>query len=230
MTSIAADARPGPVRKTKKSCRRDPADLCGEKRLRILDRATIAFLTRGFEGTNLEDVAIAAGVGKVTIYNYFADKSDLFENVLLKAVQETGRPLRDILNKDAPFEDVLIEFSVCYIQRMMRPVAGNRCFYDIARVLIGATHQHPHLTQSCVDIFSRDLRQPLIDFLERRAAIGEFVPQQSCEFLAAHFIQALFFTNAVAMDRNNAPKPEMLPSHARQKVSLFLYGCRGRPN
>lgn len=230
MTEIATESRSTKPRRVRKSGPRNPAELCGEKRLRILDRATVAFLTHGFEGTNLEDVAIAAGVGKVTIYNYFIDKSDLFENVLLKAVQEMGRPLRDTLRLDQPLEDVLSRFAECYIERMLRPVAGTRRFHELARVLVGASLKHPEISRSCAVIFQNDLYAPLVQYMEIKVGMGELPRHQDCAFLATHFIQSLFFTNAVALDPSSAPAPEEIRDYAQRKVALFLYGSRGRPN
>src|SRR5665213_2833931 len=51
----------------------------------IVDAALHLFAERGFAATKLEDVA-AAGIGKGTIYLYFATKDDLFRAVVRQAV------------------------------------------------------------------------------------------------------------------------------------------------
>lgn len=48
-----------------------------ETRQRISDVATEMFCARGFEAVTLDDIAAAAGVSKMTVFNYFARKEDL---------------------------------------------------------------------------------------------------------------------------------------------------------
>ena len=49
-----------------------------ETRERISDVATRLFLARGFEAVTLEEIAAAAKVSKMTVFNYFSRKEDLF--------------------------------------------------------------------------------------------------------------------------------------------------------
>jgi AcrR family transcriptional regulator len=49
-----------------------------ETRQRISDVATGLFFARGFDAVTIEEIAAAANVSKVTVFNYFARKEDLF--------------------------------------------------------------------------------------------------------------------------------------------------------
>jgi AcrR family transcriptional regulator len=49
-----------------------------ELRQRISDVATGLFLTRGFDDVSVSEVAAVAGVSKMTVFNYFPRKEDLF--------------------------------------------------------------------------------------------------------------------------------------------------------
>ncbi|APR84336.1 Transcriptional regulator, TetR family protein [Minicystis rosea] len=49
-----------------------------ETRQRISDVATGLFYERGFDAVTIEEIAAAAKVSKVTVFNYFARKEDLF--------------------------------------------------------------------------------------------------------------------------------------------------------
>jgi AcrR family transcriptional regulator len=53
-----------------------------EKRTLILKAAGRVFYLKGFEGTKIEDVAKEAGIGKGTVYEYFASKQQLFEEMV----------------------------------------------------------------------------------------------------------------------------------------------------
>jgi AcrR family transcriptional regulator len=49
-----------------------------ETKQRLSDVATGLFYARGFESVTVEEIAAAANVSKVTVFNYFARKEDLF--------------------------------------------------------------------------------------------------------------------------------------------------------
>ena len=48
-----------------------------ETRQRLADLATVMFAARGFDHVSVADVAEAAGVSKMTVFNYFPRKEDL---------------------------------------------------------------------------------------------------------------------------------------------------------
>lgn len=56
-------------------------------RVRLLEAAARYFAEHGYEATNVNDVAAAAGVAKGTIYNYFESKDELFGGVLAEAAR-----------------------------------------------------------------------------------------------------------------------------------------------
>lgn len=60
-----------------------PKDL--EKRQRILNAAKQLFLQHGYHGSSMNQIALKAGVTKLTVYNHFQDKATLFSC----AVEET---------------------------------------------------------------------------------------------------------------------------------------------
>ena len=58
------------------------AQLIVARRTQILDAATRVFASKGFNRATIRDVAQAAGVADGTIYNYFANKTDLLFGLL----------------------------------------------------------------------------------------------------------------------------------------------------
>ena len=65
------------------------------KRELILAGALRVFSEKGFHGATVEEVAEVAGVGKGTVYLYFASKTDLFVSV----VEEKLKELKGVLLK-----------------------------------------------------------------------------------------------------------------------------------
>jgi AcrR family transcriptional regulator len=51
-------------------------------RRRLLETAALHFAERGLDGAQIDAIALAAGYAKGTVYNYFANKEQLFAEVL----------------------------------------------------------------------------------------------------------------------------------------------------
>ena len=55
---------------------------------RLLETAAAQFAEKGLDGTNVDSVAVGAGFGKGTVYNYFASKEELFAEVLAEGCRQ----------------------------------------------------------------------------------------------------------------------------------------------
>ena len=62
-----------------------------DKRTQIIEAATRLFARRGYAGANISQIAAEAGIGKGTIYEYFASKEDLFFAVFEWYMQASGK-------------------------------------------------------------------------------------------------------------------------------------------
>ena len=58
-----------------------------ETRRRLIEAAKAEFASRGFAGARFDEISIAAGYSKGTIYNYFDSKADLFQEILIEWVE-----------------------------------------------------------------------------------------------------------------------------------------------
>lgn len=54
-----------------------------DRRLAVLEAATVLFSEKSFHDVKLDEVAVAADVGKGTIYTYFRSKEELFVQCLV---------------------------------------------------------------------------------------------------------------------------------------------------
>jgi TetR/AcrR family transcriptional repressor of mexJK operon len=76
------------------------------KRAAILEAATGAFLSHGYLGTSMDEIAAAAGVSKQTVYKHFSDKRSLFAEMVATVVDESRDPVESELATIRPSDDV----------------------------------------------------------------------------------------------------------------------------
>lgn len=75
------------------------------RRAKIVAAAEQRFVTEGFRATTMEAVAHAAGVSKVTLYNYFKDKDLLFDAVASVIAADMQSAFDVALAADGPIEE-----------------------------------------------------------------------------------------------------------------------------
>ena len=68
-----------------------PAAGQGDVETRLLDAATRLFLTRGYDGTSCDQVALDAQAGKASIYARYANKAALFAAVVDRMLARTAQ-------------------------------------------------------------------------------------------------------------------------------------------
>lgn len=82
-----------------------PKDL--EKRAKILQAAKSIFLKMGYHATNMNQIAKEAGVTKLTVYNHFQDKGNLFICAIEESCEESIRTKQFELTADSNFKQAL---------------------------------------------------------------------------------------------------------------------------
>ncbi|WP_312810541.1 TetR/AcrR family transcriptional regulator [Sedimentibacter sp.] len=78
------------------------------KRNEILDSARFLFKENGFHKTKMEDIALRAGVGKGTLYEYFSSKQEIFDEACVEYVKFIHDHVQKISELDISFKDKLI--------------------------------------------------------------------------------------------------------------------------
>lgn len=79
-----------------------------QKKQEILNSARILFKERGFHNTRMDDIAIAAGVGKGTLYEYFKNKQEIFDESCFGYVESIIDNVEDICSMDISFKEKLL--------------------------------------------------------------------------------------------------------------------------
>ena len=107
------------------------------KRRQIMEGARQVFLSAGFDGASMNDIARAAGVSKGTLYAYFNSKDELFEAIIRGEYAQAAERLCTF-RREGDARDMLTDFGVRLISRMSEP--GTR---SLARVVIAAAEKFP---------------------------------------------------------------------------------------
>jgi AcrR family transcriptional regulator len=153
------------MRKHRKSA---PA-LKAERRQAILDAALEVFAAQGFAAARLEDVARQAGVAKGTLYLYFRDKEELFEQILRVEGEQVFGHITALAADDSLRADVILKQILQFIQTQI--LGGNR--ERLMRILISEGHRFPKISE----LYYREIivkgRQAIMEIARRGAARGE---------------------------------------------------------
>lgn len=109
----------------------------------ILKAATTAFLSKGYAGASMDDVAAAAGVSKQTVYKHFADKERLFTAIILATtdqVDELVRVVAGTLTGDGEVDKALGELAHQFLGTLMQPD-----LLRLRRLVIATADRFPEL-------------------------------------------------------------------------------------
>src|ERR1700739_1895045 len=109
------------------------------KRRQIMDGARQVFLSAGFDGASMNDIARAAGVSKGTLYAYFDSKDHLFE-AIIRGEKAQAAERRCAFRREGSAREMLTDFGVRLMQRICEP--GTLA---LARVGIAAAEQFPNV-------------------------------------------------------------------------------------
>jgi AcrR family transcriptional regulator len=109
------------------------------KRRQILDGARRAFLSQGFDGASMNDIARVAGVSKGTLYVYFNSKEELFETLIREDRKQQAERL--VIPADAADpRTALAAYARTLITLMTQPEMIAQ-----VRIVIAVTGKFPNL-------------------------------------------------------------------------------------
>jgi AcrR family transcriptional regulator len=139
-----------------------------QRRQAILAAALKEFSDRGFAAARLDDVAVAAGIAKGTIYLYFRDKEALFQDLIRSEMSPVVATLETALAVDLPVRAV----AERAVELFVREIYGTSR-RDIIRLIISEGPRFPKLA----DFYYREVLSRIIAavraLLERALARGE---------------------------------------------------------
>ncbi|MRG86023.1 TetR/AcrR family transcriptional regulator [Salinibacillus xinjiangensis] len=79
------------------------------RRADILNAATNVFMEKGYENTTMKHIMEAAGVSRGGLYQYFANKEDLFEALLEEGLHEEATNIEQLMKSSDSHWGLLME-------------------------------------------------------------------------------------------------------------------------
>ena len=199
----------------------------GAKRRQIMEGARTVFLSAGFDGASMNDVARAASVSKGTLYAYFSSKDELFEAIIRAEYGQTAEKLCAFKREGNP-RAMLTDFGVRLIERMTQPA-----HMALARVVIAAAEKFPNIGRAFFEsgpLYGATRLSAELAALDRAGALR--VPD--AERAAWHFMdlcQSLVYKRLLFRVVDSV-RPEEIEEAVAAAVEVFFraYGARIAPS
>lgn len=200
---------------------RDRSAHCQAQSERILAAAQQCFTERGFHGASMAQIAETAGVSAGLIYRYFASKSELIHDIVLRQVELLEEEIRSL--KSSPLNaEFLANHFVDHLEgKDLSCMGGNNAptclrLVEPALVLeIIAESNRDAMIADALQTLHMRLDAIVKDWMLRPREEGGFgIPEAEIEMRAMSF-HALF--DGLKMRWARAPKPD--PELMRQALS-----------
>lgn len=190
----------------------------------IVEAATTAFLTNGYLGTSMDDIAALAAVSKRTVYQHFADKDRLFSEIVLATTDQIDGLVRMVADTLADTTDVssdLDELAGRLLGALMQPQ-----LVQLRRLVIANAERFPELGRAWYERGFERVLATLAGCFQRLADRG-LLKLDDPLLAAHHFVGQLLWIpmNQVMFTGDNLLETEAdVRRYADAAVRAFLTG------
>lgn len=166
-------------------------------RAAIVSGATEAFLANGYEGTSIDDVAVAAGIARRTVYNLYGDKEALFRAVLSQATQIAESYAARLAQVPAQVEGGDVEAVLIAMARDLADSIVGGPVTALRRLLLAEVGRFPDLAADYYERAPGLVMRTLADTIARFHSLGA-LHAPNAERAGEHFA---FLTIGASLDR-----------------------------
>jgi TetR/AcrR family transcriptional regulator, mexJK operon transcriptional repressor len=190
---------------------------------RLIAIAASMFMERGFEGTSIDAVAEAAGVGKATLYARYKDKGELFAAVLQRKIDRWLAQNETAEEATGSVEDVLLALARRTVAGALTPEA-----VAINRIVMAQSARFPSLAKLVHEQGWQRSNAAVAALLDRFARAGQIEVDDTA--VAADLFLSLIIGRQTRMAMLGIETdPEHVDQRVQAAVKLFLDGVRPRP-
>lgn len=193
-----------------------PKDL--EKRAKILQAAKSIFLKMGYHATSMNQIAKEAGVTKLTVYNHFQDKANLFICAIEESCEESICAKQFELNPESDFKQALglmchRALSIIYLPEAIK----------LDRVLFELAAEQSPLTQQFFDASHTRMSNVWCDFFEQAIAL-KFIqvdePLKQVDLIVSLMLGTRHHKVLLGLD--TVPTPMEINQIIQNAIEIFL--------
>jgi AcrR family transcriptional regulator len=206
---------------------RPPRELAGEVEERILDAACKVFLSRGFEGASIDEIAETARSGKPTIYARFPNKQALFAAAVTRQLLLKKARMASQVPASGTVEERLTSLGVTLVTETLTSE-----WIELIRLAIAETRRFPDLGDSiCRTARERggEMMARLIGEVAESGELGTLLVSPEHYTAAARYFTDLILLplliRALGGEKLDTVRAEIRP-HVAQRVAFFLAACR----
>jgi TetR/AcrR family transcriptional regulator, mexJK operon transcriptional repressor len=140
----------------------------GRKYDDVLAGARDVFLTQGFEGASVDDIARAAGVSKATLYSYFPDKRLMFLEVAKAECCRQVVGAEDKISPHIKLDEALMIAAITLVEFFT-----SDFYLRMYRVVVAESERFPELGREFYQTGPLLGRNRIVDYLKEAEARGE---------------------------------------------------------
>ncbi len=183
----------------------------------LLETAREIFVSRGYRGTTMDDVAAAAGITKRTLYAWHTDKESLFRACVLLGAERFPRLEPDIELHGQSLHAALEHYVLDLHKELTQPDS-----YGMGALFLREANEFPELAASIQRGHLDFMIAPLAAFLRRHRLEAAGSVEQTMLFVA----MALSPLHNAMLVGMALPDAEASQAHAKRCVGIFLGGAR----
>lgn len=94
-------------------------------RTRLVDVARMLFAKNGVANTTMNDIAVASGKGRRTLYTYFNSKEEIFSAVIESELERLSDKLDEVAARNIRPQDKIIELIYTHLSLIRETVVRN---------------------------------------------------------------------------------------------------------
>jgi len=183
---------------------------------RLLAAATQVFLEKGFSATSIDEIAASAKASKITFYNHFGNKEQLFEAVVIRVNERINAGFAAALEGDISVEKGLSSFA-----RQMMTVLYSSEAVRLLRVLHSETERFPQLGRIFEAAGPQRGLKLLSDFILKKMKDGK-LREAEPDLAAEHFMHlALGELSRRLLLGLMPPRKEQIEKRLKAAVDVF---------
>jgi TetR/AcrR family transcriptional repressor of nem operon len=166
-----------------------------------VEAALATFRLKGYEGTSVQDLVDATGVGRGSLYAAFGNKEGLYLAAMDRYREQYAVPLVELLRGGAPARAVIREVLVSVVDDIVADGSRHAC------LIVGAATERaahdPEIARKVRDI-TASLEDALTELIAHAQSQGEIASERDARALARFFVMTthvLRVTGAVMPER-----------------------------